>query len=335
MATAAIDFGWRRTKLAFFNRQTRASELCCCMPSLVHVARSGEITAGEAAEAASAADPAGAIDDLKLRLDGAEIIRNRRRCPPVELARSLFSELRKRAVTQLQGSDSLAKCCVAVPYQFNLRQLEVLTQSIQEAGFTGLLHLEEPSAAVRHHERQAKIGEDTVVVCDLGGNARLSVLRRREGELQLDLELSTPRQWRMSGSQLSPLLLDGLQLLAARLPLTDSLPPLLLVIGDGGEAVDLKPTLRNAGWFGRILIGHPHAAVLGAVEASPSSGELLICPECQFVDIPSIAKACPNCGFPLRVCPECRSPHVASGKPCPTCGFSLQAWQAAIKQHPR
>ncbi len=85
------------------------------MPTLAYVPGSGPIRVGDAAVEAIKADPVGAIHDLKSRVGGTDLVRNRRRCRPADLIVQLFAELRETALGQADIGDALDDCCLAVP----------------------------------------------------------------------------------------------------------------------------------------------------------------------------------------------------------------------------
>src|SRR5579863_1115409 len=107
MAAAAIDLGADRTRLAGYDPRKRRPTVRVDIPTLAYVPKEGPILVGKAASGAIAADPLGAIHDLKARVGGADFVRNRRRVGPADLLAQLFTELREAALRQPDIGDEL------------------------------------------------------------------------------------------------------------------------------------------------------------------------------------------------------------------------------------
>ena len=274
MTSAAVDFGAESTKLAIFDRRLGGPVICVCIPSVAYVPRYGQIIVGQAAKDAIQADPLGAIDDLKSRLNRKEFTRNRRRVCPQELASLIICELRQSALGMREMTDPLTECTITIPLNLDLGQAEQLRTAALRAGFISVDLIEEPMAAARWLERSHHIPESVLVVCDLGHLTRLAVMRRRDGEWLPDMELSLPCEWiSRSDTPLSELH-DSLKVVKDRLQREGYSTPPLLLVGGGVNRCDSQAFVDMVDWKGSVLSpsGSEFAAVLGAVDR-PSSAK--------------------------------------------------------------
>jgi Hsp70 protein len=318
MATVAIDFGAARTKLAVYDRRKRRPTIRVEMPTLAYVPPSGPIRVGDAATLAIKADPVGAIHDLKSRLGGTDLVRNRRRCHPTDLIVQLFATLRETALEQPDISDALTDCCLAIPLQFDTRQSESLQEVARLAGFSSVSTVDAPIAAIADHDRDRKVEADHVVVCDLGKKARVAVLKRRDSYWRADQELQPPREWELES--IPPrLLLDALEHIAARLAERNVADSPLLLVGGNTQKDGVLDAFKREGWKGEVMLPeHPEFSIaLGAIDVFRS------CPECGSDQVPLFAVVCPSCGCPS--CPECRTIVGFDLPSCRQCGCSLDS----------
>ena len=321
MTTVAIDFGAGRTRLAVYDRRKRRPTIRVDIPTLAYVPKSGLILIGEPAVEAIASDPLGAILDLKSRVGGADLMRNRHRVRPLDLAVQLFTELREAALRQTDIGDALTDCCLAIPLQFDTRQSESLQDAARLAGFSDISTIDAPIAAFRDFDRQQTIESDHAIVCDLGRKARLAVLCRRDSFWRTDQELQPPREWEAATIPPS-LLIDALESIASRLAERQTAIPPLLLVGANAKGDGLIEAFRREGWKGEVIVSdEPSAAIaLGAVDTRRT------CPECRADQVPLLDLTCLSCGCPS--CPECHS-IVDKGSPaCRNCGYPLKDGKA-------
>lgn len=347
MLSAAIDFGARRTKLAMYDRRRQSVVVAVCIPTLIYVPRSGPILAGEAAREAIKSDPSGSIDDLKSRLLNGACLRNRRQSQPAELVSLLFTELRNHALEQVVKGDRLTACKVLVPLRFAMQQTELLKHAAVSAGFETVDVIEESLAAIRHFELPDPILEDTAVLCDLGSNTRLSLLRRVDSIWRTSFEIVPPIDFPQAEDGLSNVACDSLLQLQSKLSEVGIIKPPLLLVGGGALDDGLPTQISREGWGGeiRIVENAEFAGVLGAAER-PGNASDIVCPECGFFPVSQKSKRCGNCGYPMRLipqvlipqlstgradgcditfdtksCPECMAIHPQSAATCAKCGF--------------
>lgn len=316
MATAAIDFGAVRSRLAVYDRRRRRPVVSADLPTLAYVPRSGPILVGEPAAEAIQADPPGAIRDLKSRVGGTDFMRNRRRCQPEDLTAQLLSELRERALREPDIGDPLTDCCLAIPLQFDTRQTESLREAARRAGFSNVSVIDAPIAAFRDHDRLRPIASDHAIVCDLGQKARLAVLRCHDTFWRADQELQPPREWELEA--IPPrLLMDALEDVASRLAERQVADAPLLLVGGNARGQGVLEAFSREGWRGQIVLPEDPASsiALGAVDARRT------CPECGLEQVPLFDMACLACGCPS--CPECGMIVDFRTAACPNCGYPL------------
>ena len=352
MASAAIDFGTLQTRLAAFDRRRRRPVIRGELPTVAYVPKTGPILVGQEAQQAIINDPAGAVDDLKHRLNGNEFLRNRRLCRPIELIGLLFAEARRQALGQLETADPLTECVLTIPSQLDIQQGELLIGAARIAGFSEAHLIDEAIAGARYWERNQRISGNVVVVCDLGQTARIAVLRRPAEAWRTDLEICPPTTFECGDSALPRLLFDGLRGVAAELAKRGLPQAPLLIVGGGGNDTGIEVTMKLEDWPGEVFVAlEPElAAASGAVEAATGvkvdvgssrakPTDSIRCPECDVYPVSMIAIACPQCGYPLRVsprqptpiarptsmnCPECGVPVASNLTACRSCGCPLR-----------
>ena len=316
MATAAIDLGADRARLAVYDRAGRRPVVVADVPTLAYVPRSGPILVGASALGPIEADPLGAVRDLKARLGGPDLVRNRRRCRPDELIARLLAEIRTAALARPGLGDPLTDCCLAIPLEFDSRQAEALRLAATGAGFAPVSAIDAPLAALRDHDRRRPVLADHAIVCDLGRTAKLAALRRRDSSWRADRELRPPHPWEVDA--IPPrLLMDALRALAGRLAGLGAADAPLLLVGGNARGPDLAEAFAREGWDGEVRQAEApaDAIVLGGVAT------LRACPECDLERVPLLDRTCAACGCPS--CPECGAIVAHDAATCPRCGYPL------------
>ncbi|MGC4004797.1 MAG: zinc ribbon domain-containing protein [Pirellulales bacterium] len=343
MPSVSIDFGAKRTKLAIYDRRTKSSVVASSIPTLFHVARSGAISVGQDAEQSIKSDPAGAIDDLKSRIGHGNYLRNRHSCSPSELLRHLLVRLHTTAVERRCAVDGRVSCSILIPLTFDILKIERFRDTALAAGFESVEMISEPVAVMRFFENvDGPIVTDDVVVCDLGGTAKATVMRRRDAVWRPALELCPPENYPRGENGPSQIFLDALLRLQSTLAENKIRNAPLLIVGGDSRSPELVARMKQEGWTGSIALHNDSefAAALGAIVV-PMDADLLICPECDAFPVSPKAIICGNCGLPVRLmsqplptsdsngnrevrtCPECTTINSLETKVCKLCGFPL------------
>lgn len=277
MATVAIDFGTVRTRLAVYDRRQRRPVVRVDVPTLACLPRTGFVLVGKEAEPSIASDPLGGVDDLKSRLGGESILRNRRSCEPMDVIAQLFAEMRRLALAQPEANDPMMACTLTVPLHFEFRHRELLCAAARRAGFLDAHTIDEPVAAAQWHEQNQMLSASAIVLCDLGRTARVALLRRSVSGWRPDLE-SVPAPLSLSQDGLPQRLFDILRTMAGELTRRGIDAPTLLLVGGRAQAEDAAAIFRGEGWPGEVVVACEPAAAsaLGAIEppTQPSTNSL-------------------------------------------------------------
>ena len=178
--TLAIDFGSSRTKIAYLcpdegkaKMIKLGQEIREMMPSVFYIPQSGSVLVGDDAAQMADEDPAGIVTDIKRQLHRPGKIRCGEGRPAFqrwELVSKLFSEIRRRCGEEVFHNGSVDSCMLTVPVCFSEPQRQKLCLAAEQAGFTSVRLMDEPTAAAMHWlSSSGKRLSDHVIVVDIGG----------------------------------------------------------------------------------------------------------------------------------------------------------------------
>lgn len=151
-------------------------------PSVVHIARSGELTVGDAALAELPFDAASTARFFKRDMENAVTLDyHGRRYTPIDLSAAVLVKLKKDGETAL--GRPIRRAVVTVPAYFHDLGRVATTNAAQQAGLEVVQIINEPTAAALAFGMRGGYDARTVLVYDLGGGTFDVTLVRLHGDV--------------------------------------------------------------------------------------------------------------------------------------------------------
>ena len=194
----AIDFGTSRTKVAYFDPATQRPQLMhlgmeSSIPSLFNVnSDSAKVLIGDEAFHSLEENPDGSLRALKSEFDAPFILIGEKRLEPKALLKTLFSEIRERAGSEIPCFNNVPPTAVQLTFTHAAAKPDLLEEAAQAVGFKTVERVSEPEAAARAWlaARPESQSRDIIVLDCGGGTVDWCYLERTEsGMFQMDSKL--------------------------------------------------------------------------------------------------------------------------------------------------
>src|SRR5262245_10343801 len=154
-------------------------------PSIVAVAKNGEVLGGEAAKRQAVTNPDRTIRSVKREMGTSwNVDIDGKKYTPQEISARVLMKLKRDAEAYL--GETIADAVITVPAYFNDAQRQATKEAGEIAGFNVLRIINEPTAAALAYGLDKGAKEQTVLVFDLGGGTfDVSLLELAEGGIEV------------------------------------------------------------------------------------------------------------------------------------------------------